>query len=246
MRIVGRGVRDVAWMVLAFAMLASAVRAQDPQLSVIGDMGLRGGTVAVLVRLTGDSGNTGVTADLDIDFPTDLVTFHAPVRTNCTIAPRLATTHQVGGVLPADGTVRLAIFARGFEIVPLGDGDLATCNFQILADALSSPAPLTVAFASLNDSNGLPLDVDPVDGEILITDAPNQPSPTPTVTPVPNRCVADCSGDGIVSVNEVILGVNIALENTTVSACPAADSNHDGAVTIGELIEAIGDVINGC
>ena len=239
------GVRGAAWAMLAGVVLASPALAQgDPELSVVGEMGLRGGTVAVLVSLANDTAYAAVTADLDIDFPTDLVTFHPPVRTNCAIAPRLAATHQVGGMLPEEGVLRLAIFARGLNVVPLGDGDLATCNVQIREDALSSPAPLTVAFASLGDSDGQPVDVVPVDGEIVITDAPNQPTPTPTV--LPRLCVADCNDDGMVAVNEVILGVNIALENATVAECPDADSNGNGAVTIGELIEAINDVISGC
>jgi hypothetical protein len=235
------GVRRGVGVVALGLVLAAAARAEGQTLSVIGAAGLRGGTVAAVIQLAGDPG-TAVTADLDITFPTDLVAFHPPVRSNCAIAPRLSATHQVGGMLPEDGRVRLAIFARNLSIAPLGDGELATCSFQILPDAPDSPAPLGVAFAALGGANGQPLPVAPVDGEIVISDAPNQP--TPTV--VPRRCVADCNGDGVVAVNEVIRGVNIGLDNAPLAQCPAADRNGDGAVTIGELIEAVNDVIGGC
>lgn len=230
-----------AWTLALSILLASAAWGEERTLSLVGDTGLRGGTVAVVIALAGDTGSA-VTADLDVDFPTDLVSFHPPVRTNCAIAPRLAATHQVGGTLPEEGRIRVAIFARNLAVTPLGDGDLATCDFQINADAMESPAPLTVAFASVGDANGKPLAVRPVDGEIVISDAPQQP--TPTATPV--TCTADCSGNGVVTVNEVILAVNIALGNTAIGECPSADANGDGMVTIGELIAAVNDVINGC
>lgn len=237
-----------AWGLLAGAMLLPAgSRAATPQLAVIGDMGLRGGTVAVVIRLAGDDG-AAVSASLDIDFPTDLVTLQPPVRTTCSLAPRLAATHALGGRLPREGTVTLEIYRRTGPSAPppLGNGDLATCDFQILADAMDSPAPLTIAFSLLGDATGHPLPVSLADGAIVITDAPNQPTPSPTPTAVPSRCVADCNGDGAVAVNEVILAVNIALGNLPLAQCPVADANRDGAVTIGELIEAVNDVISGC
>jgi hypothetical protein len=235
--------RSLAAATLAGLVLAPAMaRGENPTLSVTGGSGRRGEPVSVVVGLANDSANAAVTADLDVDFPTDLVSFTPPVRTNCTIAPRLAATHQVGGTVPTDGTLRLAIFARGMDIVPLGDGDLATCRFDILPDAMDSPAPLTIAFTLLGNPSGLPLPVTAADGAIAITDAPNQP--TPTV--VPATCAGDCNGDGEVLVNEVILGVNIALENQPLSVCPVADTDGDGVVLIGEIITAVKHVIGGC
>jgi len=51
-------------------------------------------------------------------------------------------------------------------------------------------------------------------------------------------CPGDCNGDGEVSINELIIGVNIALGAQAISACAAMDSNGDGAVTVNELIRA--------
>jgi hypothetical protein len=48
--------------------------------------------------------------------------------------------------------------------------------------------------------------------------------------------VGDCKGDGSVTVNELVIAVNIALGQKELSECPAADQNGDGQVTIDELV----------
>src|SRR5262249_58715806 len=70
------------------------------------------------------------------------------------------------------------------------------------------------------------------------------PSPTPTATESPTAtqvpsptptaiaCVGDCNGDGVVTINELILAVNIALGDAPISACPAIDAHHNGQRTI--------------
>ena len=59
-------------------------------------------------------------------------------------------------------------------------------------------------------------------------------------------CVGDCRHDGAVTIDEIITGVNIALENTTVAACPAFDANRDNTVTIDELIAGVNNALSGC
>ncbi|MGH7787766.1 MAG: choice-of-anchor V domain-containing protein [Candidatus Binatia bacterium] len=70
-------------------------------------------------------------------------------------------------------------------------------------------------------------------------------SPTPTPTEAP-ACVGDCNANGRVSINEVILAVNIALGILPVEQCPAADRNGNGDVAIGELIVAVAASLDGC
>ncbi len=60
------------------------------------------------------------------------------------------------------------------------------------------------------------------------------------------QCTGDCNGDNEVAINELITGVNIALGNSDVSACPEFDVNDDGEVTINELIAAVNNALNGC
>jgi pseudomonalisin len=59
-------------------------------------------------------------------------------------------------------------------------------------------------------------------------------------------CAGDCNGDGTVTVNEIMTGVNIVLEGSPVAACEAADANGDGSVTVDELLQAVGRALNGC
>ena len=74
------------------------------------------------------------------------------------------------------------------------------------------------------------------------------PTATRTVgnTPTPGPCVGDCSGDGVVAINELITGVNIALGNAQASACPSFDTNSDGSVAVNELISGVNALLNGC
>ncbi|MDX2168981.1 MAG: hypothetical protein SF182_18075 [Deltaproteobacteria bacterium] len=60
------------------------------------------------------------------------------------------------------------------------------------------------------------------------------------------QCVGDCNGDGMVAINELIIGVNIALGAQPVSACPSFDANGDGMVTINELIIAVNNALGSC
>jgi hypothetical protein len=40
--------------------------------------------------------------------------------------------------------------------------------------------------------------------------------------------------------------VNIALGNTPLISCGAADANHDGQVTVDEILTAVNNALNGC
>lgn len=59
-------------------------------------------------------------------------------------------------------------------------------------------------------------------------------------------CVGDCGGNGTVTVDEVLLGVNIALGNAIPSECMPFDNNNDGQVTIDEILAAVHNALNGC
>ena len=59
-------------------------------------------------------------------------------------------------------------------------------------------------------------------------------------------CVGDCAGDGMVTIEDLIIGVNIALGSRAVSACKAMDSDGGGTVTVDELIRAVDAALNGC
>jgi nucleoside-diphosphate-sugar epimerase len=59
-------------------------------------------------------------------------------------------------------------------------------------------------------------------------------------------CVGDCTGDGNVSIDDLIRGVNIALGKQPLSSCTAFDSHNDGNVSVAELVQAVGAALDGC
>ena len=68
-----------------------------------------------------------------------------------------------------------------------------------------------------------------------------------TALQAPNQiCSGDCNGDGSVTVNELITGVDIALGNTAMGACPSLDRGNDGEVTIDDLLSAVDRALGGC
>jgi hypothetical protein len=79
---------------------------------------------------------------------------------------------------------------------------------------------------------------------------PNQDDGTATVllntTTTTMTCVGDCSGDGMVTVDELLTMVNIALGNAPISECPAGDANNDMQITVDEILTAVNNALNGC
>ena len=64
--------------------------------------------------------------------------------------------------------------------------------------------------------------------------------------PPPYFCHGDCDGDTRITVDELIIGVNVALGNAPIDDCHSLDSNSDRRVTVDELIEAIDLLLVGC
>jgi len=77
------------------------------------------------------------------------------------------------------------------------------------------------------------------------TDALDTPTPSPSPTP-PVQCPGDCDDDAAVGINELVLGVNIALNGLPTRTCPALDPDGSGAVDIAELVSAVSAALLGC
>jgi hypothetical protein len=80
------------------------------------------------------------------------------------------------------------------------------------------------------------------------------PADTATITPTPTAeptatsvvaCVGDCDGDGRVTVDEIIVMVNIAL-GASIEQCPAGDRDGDGEITVDEILAAVTNALDGC
>jgi hypothetical protein len=168
--------------------------------------------------------------------------------------------------------VRFVLFDLQAPVALLGNGALVQCNIPVKPDAPVGPAPLVFARVSLADAEGrLVAGTVATDGVLLIdpqaplpTDtrtpthsatAPTTPTPTPsdtatpipsTLTPTPRPCSGDCTRNGLVTVDELIQAVNIALGNAPVWTCSAADLDGNGVVTVNELVAAVGSAMSGC
>lgn len=132
------------------------------------------------------------------------------------------------------------------------DSELAQPNFIWLARGLSStqvlfsdsPSALfserALAIASVPGGCVVPPTATPT---ITVTPL-STPTPTPSRTPMP--CVADCSGNGRVTVEEILTAVDIALGSADLGNCPCADADGDGAVTVDEILAAVNTALSGC
>src|SRR5579862_2785402 len=67
-----------------------------------------------------------------------------------------------------------------------------------------------------------------------------------TIAPAHALCPGDCNGDGFTTVDEIIRGVNLALDSGVYRSCPPIDVNGDAQVTIDELVLSVGAALNGC
>ena len=159
-----------------------------PLVRVDGGTGVPGGTAAAVVVLTDDPTGSAVSGVLDLAFASPPLDADA---TACTLAARLSGTHHLTTAAPAAGRLELTI-APLSGTPPLGDGDLASCDFAIALGAPAGTAALALD-AVLDDATGDPIAADTADGSIVI-DAPLPTptvtdtatiTPTPTLTPVP-------------------------------------------------------------
>jgi hypothetical protein len=120
--------------------------------------------------------------------------------------------------------------------VLLGNGD------GTFAEAMSfgvDPGPFGIVAADLNDDR-LPdlvtANIDFTTISVLVN----------TGTPPAPSCVGDCNGNGTVAINDLILGVNIALGSASIDDCSAFDENGNGMVGINELVAAVSNALDGC
>jgi hypothetical protein len=59
-------------------------------------------------------------------------------------------------------------------------------------------------------------------------------------------CAGDCDNGSRVTIDELILGIVIALGNAATAACPAFDADADGRVSISELVAAVDRALGTC
>lgn len=165
-----------------------------------------------------------------------------------------------------DNFINVAVYgpkdlpAEGPVVIPeIPSGRLVDIDLRIAADApqqtvrahvfnetddpLAQPKPQFGAFFSQGDKSAVDETADrSADrSKVIFRDAT-----IPIGPPQGCACLGDCNGNGVVSVDELIKGVNIALGSAALDTCACFDANGDLAVAINELIGGVNNALNGC
>lgn len=113
----------------------------------------------------------------------------------------------------------------------------------VVADGTPTLPPAPTPTSTALPTASAPPDPEPT---ATVTVTPTEvPTRTPTATPEA-ACVGDCSGDGFVTVDEILLLVGIALGANDISVCQAGDSSGDGDITVDEILAAVRRALEGC
>ena len=258
------GRRGRTWAIIAvvLAALGDAASAHASAFGLIGHSGKQGaicnechgGGTAPTVAFSGpDTVAVGAT-----------VTYHFSVE-SARAAQRAAGFNVAvsGGqlvILPDQG--EQLIGAELTHTAPKPNTDnVAGWDFSWTAPTTSGPATLFGAGNSVNLNGQNSGDrASATTFAVMVVEAV---TPTPTATPVPpgstntpvatrtrgtpgGPCAGDCNSDGTVAVNELVLGVSVALGTSGTDVCVAMDGNTDGQVAISELIAAVASLLDGC
>ncbi len=170
-----------------------------------------------------------------------------PTETGAATATATPTATPTDTVSPAVTETYTAVLTDSPTTTPT---PTATSTFSATPTTTATNAPTATPTASetptATPSSTPPLT--PSDTATPTCTLTMGPSDTPTAvsTRTTILCVGDCSGDGVVSVNEIIVGVNIALGNLLLERCPGFDCNGRGQLAIDCLVAAVNASLNGC
>lgn len=258
-----------AKVAMAVSRLAAALLA----VAVLGT-GTAAACVGVECLLTWSTEDGGGALTLQYNFATSKVqTFRAFCASGSCLYSAVNPGFMNSGENPPEGSYILAAATNiGVEIVDIDAGATMKINDAVL-DQPGESAPLgttpelhthpswqlrlpegeqgdySISFKLTTDSTRYSgSEVFSIVLTNLPTPTPDAPtataSPTPTATTALAACAGDCDGDGVVAVNELILGVRSALDGEIL--CAACDRNSDGVVDISELVGAVNAALSGC
>jgi hypothetical protein len=193
--------------------------------------GAPGSTVGFAVTLTTGAQSVAAVA-LSIGFDPLTPINVVDGKPDCTLSSQL--DKQGGFAFEPTGCIsgpdcRVSVVISG-STTPIPSGAmLFTCRVAIDPAAPLGNYPLPCTLASASNPQRESVNVVCTDGVVIVQ----------------NRLPGDCNGDGKVTIDELVTGVNIALGIEPLTACPAFDTNGDGQVTINELIAAVNVALNG-
>jgi len=206
-------------------------------LDVVSATSAPGQLVRIPVRLhTGGQSVAATQNDLFFDENTPIVArMHG--TPDCVVNPDINKTASAFVFQPAGcngnacNGVHAIIFATD-NSDPIEDGaTLFTCNVSVAPTAAPGSYSLRCANALASSGGGGQLLATCSSGEIVVSATP---------------CPGDCDGSGHVTVDELVMGVNIALGLGDPLQCRAFDSDGDGRVSVDELVTAVNSALIGC
>jgi len=148
--------------------------------------------------------------------------------------------------------IRLEGVAQGSARIVATSGDVLCSAALVESDVLPPVALTSLRVFGAAGRTSSPTPTPSRTPTATLTYTPSQtptPTDTPTRRPTPTTivgCTGDCSGDGHITISEIVRGVRIALQQLPLEECFSFDRDRDGAVSIGELIRAVNAALNGC
>lgn len=138
-----------------------------------------------------------------------------------------------GSTADFNGTVRALI------------DDVEHCSGTLELDPDSSPVWCNGGWTATAGTHTLRWILD-ADDDIDESNESNNSAVTTFTVGGPGLCVGDCNENDTVVVNELVIGVNIALDRADIEECTAFDINSSGTVTVNELVSAVDNLLRGC
>ena len=191
-------------------------------------VGRPGGRACLTATLV-DNGASVTAASSTMGFDANVISIE-----NCEIYP------AIGNGTAANKSLTHVVHGAGSEQATidgnpnsLPEGALYTCTLSIDANATAGIEPISNA-AEAHDPSGTPMNATGDPGEVRVS-----------------TCTCDCDGNGDVTVGEVVRGIRHALGDPLCSStgtgpgCPISDTNTDGQVTIGEVVQCVSQLIVG-
>ncbi len=152
-----------------------------------------------------------------------------------------------GPVTLVEGVGRVGEVPGCAADITLGPGEAVVC-VTYSDEAIGEDFVLVAASGEATAGGGSPLTLPPLPTPTPSYTPTSSYTPSPTATPTP--CVGDCDGNGVISIDELVKAVNIALGTVELEdeeqGCLAADGDGNGAVRIDELIAAVKGALGPC
>lgn len=134
---------------------------------------------------------------------------------------------------PEEGRVSVVLIDLALEgdapsVIPPGSGEIARWVAALREGATAGTFPLSLNILAARNGPTR-VEIEPRNGRLVVT-----------------TCPGECDGSGTVTVDELVLGVGIALGTSPLSSCATFDLDGNGVVTVDELVGAVRNATDGC